>query len=116
MKKVISPGLIFVGFLLSPLSWWNDIIINIPLAYLFSFPFILISNNLFLPSFIIGYLLTNILGFTIMHKGIQLYKESSSSPIWKELKKNLLISLLYTILVFILVLFDIIKSPADLLK
>lgn len=101
-----------VGFLLSPVSWWNDALVNIPLAYLFSWPFSIIHKNLFLPSFILGYLLTNILGFILMHKGLQGFLEKKSR---REIKKDILVSLLYTSLILILVLLGIIKSPAELI-
>ena len=33
-KRRLSGGIIgFVGFMLSPLSFWNDLYVNVPLAY-----------------------------------------------------------------------------------
>ena len=62
-QRLFNVLLVTSGFILSPLTWWNDLVVNIPLAYLFSIPFTLLHDNLFLPSFVIGYWFTNLLGF-----------------------------------------------------
>ena len=67
-KKIKGGILATIGFILSPLSWWNDLFVNIPIAYVFGFLFGLISKSLFLPFMIIGYWITNILGVILMHK------------------------------------------------
>jgi hypothetical protein len=61
--KVHGGTLVVVGYLLSPLSWWNDIFLNLPLAYLFGSVFGWFSRTLFLPMFVLGYWLTNVAGF-----------------------------------------------------
>ena len=72
MKRKIKAGILTtIGYILSPLSWWNDLFINIPLAYGFGFLFGLISQKLFLPMMILGYWITNILGVILMHYGIK---------------------------------------------
>jgi hypothetical protein len=53
--KIRGGILATLGYLLSPASWYNDLFINIPLAYLFAFPFGLISEKLFMPFMIVGY-------------------------------------------------------------
>lgn len=45
--KIKSFFIAVVGFVLSPLSWWNDLFVNIPLAYLFAVPFGFISEKYF---------------------------------------------------------------------
>jgi len=109
-NKIRNSLLITIGFLLSPLSWWNDIFINIPLAYVFSFPFSFISEKLFLPSFVFGYFLTNVIGLIMMHKGIDDLRDKKSNK-KNQLIKDILISLAYMILIIILVLIGILKSP-----
>jgi len=113
-SKLKATVLVTIGFLLSPLSWWNDIIINIPLAYIFSFPFSLISRNLFLPSFILGYFLTNVLGFILMHKGVDTFTDKKTNKN-KELIKDVLISLIYVAIILILVLTGVLKAPTEYL-
>jgi len=112
-KKTRGSFLFILGFILSPLSWWNDIFINIPLSYIFSFPFSLISEKLFLPSFVFGYFLTNLLGFLLMHIGVNDYKYIKYK---KNLKKDILIALGYTLLIILLVLIGVIKAPTEYLS
>jgi hypothetical protein len=70
-RKIIGGFLAVLGFLLSPLSWWNDLVFNLPLAYGFGFLFSLLSEELFLPATVVGYWLTNIVGLILMHQGIK---------------------------------------------
>jgi hypothetical protein len=114
-NKVMNSIIITIGFLLSPLSWWNDIIINLPLAYLFSYPFSIINKSLFLPSFVLGYFLTNIAGLVMMHKGVNNLRDKKESN-KKELIKDILISLGYVLLIVVLVLTGILKSPTEYLS
>jgi hypothetical protein len=102
--KIRGGILVTIGYLLSPASWWNDFFINIPLAYLFAFPFGLISKNLFMPFLIIGYWLTNIAGFMLMHYGVKNMTSKGKSPYSrKEIFRDILVSILYTLIVVILV-------------
>jgi len=115
-KKITNTVLVTVGFLLSPLSWWNDIFINIPLSYAFSFPFSLINKSLFLPTFILGYFLTNLAGFIMMHKGVNNLRNKQEGNNKKEFIKDILISLGYVLLIVVLVLTGILKSPNEYLS
>ncbi|MCF7798518.1 hypothetical protein K9M74_01300 [Candidatus Woesearchaeota archaeon] len=112
MKHGWHGFVVIVGFALSPLSWWNDLFVNIPLAYVFSLPFSLISKKLFIPSFVVGYLLTNILGFYLMHRGFKKILNSPSGR--KEFRRDIIIAFLYTLLIIILGLTGVIKAPVDL--
>jgi len=68
-QRTLSAVLVGVGYILSPLSWWNDMFVNIPLAYIFAFPFSLMNDRWFLSAFILGYWLSNLLGFVLLHRG-----------------------------------------------
>ena len=69
MKSRYYTGIVaIIGYLLSPLSWWNDVFVNVPLAYLFALPFSLIYEALYLPAFLLGYWLSNLLGFLLLHR------------------------------------------------
>jgi hypothetical protein len=114
MKRVIQGGLLAViGYILSPLTWWNDLIINIPLAYVFAIPFGYISRNLFFPAMIIGYWLTNIAGFILMHQGVKGVLKKDKGYSKKEFLRDLIISIIYTALMVILILLKIIRFPLD---
>ena len=55
MARRIGAGIVAViGYLLSPLSWWNDTFVNLPLAYLFASLVSLASHRLFAPAMIVG--------------------------------------------------------------
>lgn len=116
-KRKINGGILAtIGFILSPLSWWNDLFVNIPIAYVFGFLFGLISKSLFLPFMIIGYWITNILGVILMHKGISdVFSEIERKYTRKELLKDLVISILYTLVIVILVMLGILKFPSEYL-
>jgi hypothetical protein len=61
----------FIGFMLSPLSWWNDAFVNFPLAIGFGWLVALAFEPAFEPAVVFGYWLTNVLGLVLMHKGAQ---------------------------------------------
>lgn len=89
-----------MGFILSPLSWWNDLFVNFPLAYGFAWGigkffdlFMVIHRWFFLNLFIVGYFLTNLLGFLMIHYSIFGLKKEQKGSITKQL----LISLLYSL-------------------
>lgn len=106
-----------VGYLLSPLSWWNDFLINIPLAYIFATPFGLISKKLYLPMMVFGYWATNIAGFILLHHGAKgLVFDKKDQYGRKEIIKDVLISFVYTIVVIIFVKIGWLKSPFDYLS
>lgn len=119
MKHKIKGSIIaIIGYILSPLSWWNDLIINIPLAYAFAFPFGLISKKIFLPMTILGYWLTNIAGFLLMHYGIKnvAIGESKNKNIKRDLIKDMVISIVYTGVVILLVQAGWLKFPLEYFK
>ncbi|MFH1071858.1 MAG: hypothetical protein V1743_00335 [Nanoarchaeota archaeon] len=109
LKKAFHGFLFTVGFLLSPLSWWNDVFVNIPLAYAFAVPFSLLRVDFFLPAFVIGYLLTNILGLLLLHHGIQGIFAMKRDR--RRILKDVLIALIYTALIVLLVVLGVIRSP-----
>jgi len=106
-------ALIVAGFILSPLSWWNDFFINIPLAYIFSFPFSLLDEQLFLPAFILGYWFSNLLGLLMLHWGGYniLFKPHAHINI----SHSLIFSLIYSIGMIVLVLLGWLESPTEFL-
>jgi len=116
-KRGISIMITTLGYLLSPLSWWNDLILNIPLAYGFAFLFGLISKNLFYTMMIVGYWLTNIVGLILMHKGAKrmIYKEKGAYD-KKELIKDIAISIIYTLIVVALMGLGWLKFPTEYFK
>jgi len=118
IKHKVNGGILaFIGFLLSPLSWWNDLIFNIPLAYLFGSFFGLFSKQLFLPAFVLGYWLTNIAGLILMHHGVKkIVKNEQPKYSKRELLKDFVLSILYTLFVIFLVKMGWLKVPSEYFK
>jgi hypothetical protein len=106
-----------IGYLLSPLSWWNDIILNIPLAYAFAYPFGLISRKLFVPVMVMGYWITNIAGLILFHRGVKdLVTKEKVKYSRKDFAKDIIISLIYTAVVVVLVELGWLKFPPEYFK
>jgi len=96
--------------MLSPLSWWNDLLINLPLALAFAWVISFFYKAAFEPAVIFGYWLTNVLGFVLMHKGgHKIFSETDRKYSWRSLLKDALISLAYTGLILLLLKLGIIK-------
>ena len=111
-RKIKGGMLVIIGYLLSPLSWWNDIFINIPIAYFMAIAISLIHKGLFLGAFVGAYWFTNILGFVLMHKGAKHLLSKEGKPYSKKgLIQDIIVSLIYTILIISLVSYGIITSP-----
>lgn len=102
-----------IGYMLSPLSWWNDAYVNIPIAYACAWLTSYLYPRIFLPVFAGTYLMTNILGFVLLQKGITrtLSKENHEKIRYtrRNLAKDIAISLGYTALMVLLVKSGIIK-------
>ena len=103
-----------VGFILSPLSFWNDIYVNIPIAYVFGLLFALVSKDLFLTFMIIGYWITNILGLILMHWGVKDVVSKSGKKYTKnDALKDVVISVFYTLVIVVLVMLGILRFPTE---
>lgn len=112
-RRVFDSVLATVGYILSPLSWWNDLFVNVPLSYAFSYPFTLISEKLFLPTFIVGYWLSNLLGFLLLHRGLAglLAKDKPSMGV----RGSIIVALVYTIIIAVIVWLGWLPAPSELL-
>jgi hypothetical protein len=109
-RKVAGGVLAVIGFMLSPLSWWNDLFVNVPLAVAFAWLVSLFHPPAFTAAVVVGYWLTNVLGFILMHKGAQkIVSEKPSRYSWRDLARDVGISLLYTALIVALVKFGVLK-------
>jgi len=118
MDRKVHGGILFtIGYLLSPLSFWNDIFINIPIAYGFGFLFGLIAKELFMPFIFIGYWLSNVAGMLLMHYGAkQLASKKEVKYTSIEIAKQMLYSIIYTVIIVLLIYFGILKFPTEYFK
>jgi hypothetical protein len=110
-KTKISGGLMaVVGFMLSPLSWWNDLVVNVPLALAFAWIVSLFYKPAFTASAVVGYWLTNVLGFVLMHKGaVKMLSKAERKYSWRDLLRDLGISAIYTVMILALIKSGVLK-------
>ena len=111
-RRAGSAILAGLGWLLSPLSWWNDLVVNVPLAYLFAAPFSLLDERLYVPAFALGYWLTNLLGFVLLHKGVVGVVSTRKAT----LRKDLFVATAYTLVIVLAAWLGWLPSPASLLE
>ena len=122
--------LIGVGWLLSPLCWWNDLVINLPLAYGFARLVQHWRPDAFAACLVVGYWLSNVVGIVLMQSGALLILTDSegtddeggagegvlaaSAPRHdrrRELLMGLATSSLYTLVVVLLVKLGVLEGP-----
>lgn len=113
LKKLRGGLFLTVGYLLSPLCWWNDLLFNLPIAYFFGYICSRFSPELLLPCSIVGYWLSNIVGILLMQAGtVDLFQEQTKE---RNLKKELLTgfasSTVYTLVILALIHFKILDTP-----
>ena len=112
--RFVSLALVSIGFVLSPFTWWNDLIVNVPLAYVISLPFSLLHEELFLPGFIFGYWLTNLAGLLMLHIGGEgLIRGKHVKP---DIKHGLIVSIAYTGVIIIIVMMGWLSPPTTFLE
>jgi len=104
-KKLKGGFLLVIGFLLSPLSWWNDLFFNLPIAYGFGYLCSLLSPNLLIPCTIIGYWFSCIAGILLMQVGVMdVFQDQSEKRNFKqELLVGLASSTVYTLVILALI-------------
>jgi hypothetical protein len=111
LSKLRGSLIFFLGYMLSPLSWWNDLFFNFPIAYFFGYIFSLFNADLFLPFSIAGYWFSNIAGFLLMQFGAADIFRQSERNLKKDLLVGLISSTVYTIVVVLLMQFNILENP-----
>ena len=114
-KRKMHGGVLgVVGFILSPLSWWNDLLVNIPLAVAFGWLVSLVYKPAFTAAAIVGYWLTNVLGFVLLHKGAEKALSAVDKPYTaRSFTRDALISLIYTGIILLLVKLGVLKPVTD---
>ncbi|PSO47382.1 MAG: hypothetical protein BRC33_12940 [Cyanobacteria bacterium SW_9_44_58] len=111
-KKSKGSFLVGFGYLLSPLSWWNDLFFNLPIAYGFAYLFNWIFADAFIILTVIGYWLSNIIGILMMQWGtFDLFFEDRESNFKRDVLLGLAGATIYTVAVVVLLYFNIIDTP-----
>ncbi len=101
-----------LGYMLSPLSWWNDLFFNLPIALAFGYGVSWLYPDWFLPGTIAGYWLSNVLGIVMMQFGTM---DMFLAEERRSLKRDLLIgcggATVYTLVVSGLIYFHVLEMP-----
>lgn len=113
LKTIRGGFFLVIGYLLSPMSWWNDLFFNLPLAYGFGYLCSLFSKDLLVPCAIAGYWLSNVLGILLMQAGVMdvLQNQAQERNLKKELLTGLASSTAYTLVILALIHFKILDTP-----
>ncbi len=112
-KKLRGGFLMVLGYLLSPLCWWNDLVFNLPVAYGFGYLCSLIFPSFLVPGAIAGYWLSNVVGILLMQAGLLdvVQKEAQERNVKKELLIGVVSSTVYTIAIVLLLQLKILETP-----
>ena len=108
MKTFLRDTVFFIGWMLSPLTFWNDAFVNIPISYLLANILIRVIRVDFLWLVLIFYWITNVLGLYLMYAaGKELIKNRGG--VKKEVLNLILTSVAYSLLIVALNRFGILK-------
>ncbi|BES82527.1 hypothetical protein [Pyrodictium abyssi] len=69
-KRLAWALLALVGYILSPLSWWNDVFVNVPIALAVAWLLDTLLGVNRAVGFYIGYMASNILGLYLLALGV----------------------------------------------
>lgn len=110
-KRRVRGGVLGVmGFILSPLSWWNDAVVNLPLAVGFGWIVARFHEPAFVPAVVVGYWLTNIAGLILLHKGaLKALRKEDKPYTRRDLIKDFGVSVAYTLVILLLVWLGILR-------
>jgi hypothetical protein len=105
--------LLALGWLLSPLCWWNDLVINLPLAWGVARLLAFWHPAWFTPGLVIGYWLSNVAGILLMQSSALEVFRSGDEPrnSRRELLVGLATSTAYSLAVFALVKTGLLHTP-----
>ncbi|MBE9028338.1 hypothetical protein IQ266_01030 [filamentous cyanobacterium LEGE 11480] len=112
LKNLRGGALMSIGYMLSPLSWWNDLFFNLPIALVFGYGASWINTSWFIPGTIVGYWLSNVLGMVMMQFGaVDMFLPDEKRNPTRDLWIGFGSSTLYTVVVSALVYFHILNIP-----
>jgi hypothetical protein len=118
-EKIHGSIMATAGYLLSPLSWWNDLYVNVPIAYGLAWMVSSITDKRYFGVLVVFfYWLSNLAGLLLLHKGVALVVKDNDqvSQLRKRVMLDILLSLAYSAILALLVYAGILKHPEDYLK
>jgi len=113
LKQNLRGGLLVsIGYMLSPLSWWNDVFFNLPIAIAVGYAISWLHPNGFVPGTLAGYWLSNVLGMVMMQFGAtDIFLAGERRNPQRDLLIGFGSSTLYTIAVSALVYWHVLEIP-----
>lgn len=116
LRKLRGGAIASLGYLLSPLSWWNDIFFNLPIALVFGYGIAWFNPDWFLSGTLLGYWLSNVIGIVMLQFGaMDLWIDPTQRNITRDLLLGLGGSTIYTIVAALLVYLHLLELPEFLL-
>ena len=108
-KKILEMSAVFfVGWLLSPFTFWNDLFVNIPLSYILANILRHLVNLDFMAMVLISYWATNILGvFLMIISGREIFKKNEMFA--AELLKLIAAIIVYSGILVLLIRIGIVR-------
>ena len=108
-KNILYRTVFFVGWVLSPFTFWNDVFVNIPIAYICANLFVRAFPAPFIVTLIVFYWLSNAIGILMMFfSGRSIFKDMATRR--RELIKLAVTIVLYSALLIILHKIGILKE------
>jgi len=95
MKRIKYGLIFFIGWALSPFTWWNDAFINVPISYVLANILFYITRIRYAWLMISSYVFTNILGLYFMYLGGKAVVKSSKNSV-KTVVYLLLVIFIYS--------------------
>ncbi len=84
VRKLGGGVLVGLGYWLSPLSWWNDLVFNFPIAYAFGWVVDQVHGGWLWPGTVVGYWLSNVAGMILMQVGAVEVLSTSPERSWRR--------------------------------
>ena len=108
MSTFVKNAIFFIGWMLSPLTFWNDVFVNIPISYLCAALAIRFIKADFLFLMLVFYWISNGVGILMMYSGGKSIMRDKSNRL-HALKILLLTVLIYSTIIIVLGKIGILK-------
>ncbi|MFM8276781.1 MAG: hypothetical protein ACKN89_07320 [Cyanobium sp.] len=118
LQQLKALVLLALGWLLSPLCWWNDLVINLPVAWLVARLLAVWQPSWFTPGLVLGYWLSNVAGILLLQSSALEVFRDDDTP--RDRRRELLVGLAtataYSLLVLGLVKLGLLHTPLPQLE
>jgi len=101
MSTFIKNAVFFIGWMLSPLTFWNDVFVNIPISYLCASLAIKFIKADFLFLVLVFYWISNGIGILMMYLSGKSIMQDKSNRL-QALETLLITVIIYSIIIIIL--------------